>query len=157
MKPLAASLSARGHGSVQTLLQSGNVVLSAKSRSATTVCKAVELALREDFDLEVPVVVRGESVYRREVQSNPFGVEAEEAPATVHLFFRRAKSKLDVPGLDAAAAKDERWVSVDNVVYLHAPSGVARSKLVARPEKWMGCVTARNARTAGRLVALLDA
>jgi len=54
--------------------------------------------------------------------------------------------------LSALATKTEEFRLVERVLYLHAPDGIARSKLAARAEKALGVgVTARNLRTVRKL------
>jgi uncharacterized protein (DUF1697 family) len=77
---------------------------------------------------------------------------------TVHCFFLFAPAAApDIDGLNAATAAGEQWVLQKNVLYLHAPNGVGRSKLAASIEKRIGVpTTARNWRTVSQLCKIAD-
>src|SRR5690606_22081216 len=86
---------------------------------------------------------------------NPFkGVEAD--PKSVHLFFMATAPKApDMAALNNARQDSETFVLKDSVFYLHAPDGMARSKLAINAEKWLGVpATARNWRTVSKILEL---
>ena len=94
--------------------------------------------------------------FRRAAEDNPF---AAEEGKTVHLFF--LESVPPNPDLDAirALCRDyERWRLTDAMFYLHAPEGIARSRLAASVERKLGVgATARNWRTVGKVLELAEA
>ena len=84
---------------------------------------------------------------------NPFA--AEEA-RTVHLFFLdTAPGNPDLDALQGLSRDSERWQLSGAVFYLHAPEGIARSRLAAAVERKLGVgATARNWRTTGKVLSL---
>jgi uncharacterized protein (DUF1697 family) len=76
----------------------------------------------------------------------------------VHLFFLSAAPDGDAEDrLAAVVAASESFVLDGRILYLHAPDGIGRSKLVARAERLLGVgATARNWRTVTGLLALAD-
>lgn len=156
MKQLITALERAGLSDVQTLLQSGNVILQSAQRSTGAVEKRVHDAIQDEFSFDVSVMVRRAKELLADVDANPFAAEAEADPKTVHFFFRRTAEPIESSTLKKLRASDERTFARGKMFYLHAPSGIARSKLVARVDTVVGEATARNARTVSRIVALLD-
>lgn len=155
MKQLSVALERAGLSEVQTLLQSGNVVLKSQARSARAVEKKVHEAIAEEFGFDVSVLVRSTKVFLAEVANNPFVSQSEADPKSVHFFFRRSAEAIDDAALEKLRGPGEETQSVGSVFYLYAPSGIGRSKLVARASSVLGETTARNARTVSRLNGLL--
>lgn len=155
MKQLRTALEGAGLSEVQTLLQSGNVVLTSRQRSASAVEKRVHDAIAEEFGFEVSVLVRSAKVFLSEVANNPFVVHSEEDPKSVHFFFRRSAESIDNEALERLRGTGEETHLSGCVFYLYAPSGIGRSKLVAGASRLLGETTARNARTVSRLVGLV--
>lgn len=155
MKQLSKALEGAGLSDVQTLLQSGNLVIKSPQRSASAVEKRVHDAIREEFGFDVSVLVRTAKVFLAEVDASPFEAESEAEPKTVHYFFRRTDEAIDDAALKRLRGADEETHAAGKVLYLHAPSGIGRSKLAARAASVLGETTARNARTVARLVGLL--
>jgi uncharacterized protein (DUF1697 family) len=154
MKELRLAFEEAGCTGVQTYIQSGNVVCrSAASRAqglSTQVAAAV--TKRHGFTPGVMVLTRRE--LERAAADNPFP-EAEDDPKSLHLFFLGGSpTTADRAGLEALAARRERFVLKGKVFYLHAPAGFGASKLAARAERLLGVpATARNWRT---VMALLE-
>ncbi|MFK7998619.1 MAG: DUF1697 domain-containing protein [Polyangiales bacterium] len=155
MKQLSKALEGAGLSEVQTLLQSGNVVLKSPQRSASAVEKRVREAILAEFGFEVSVLVRSAKVFLSEVDANPFAAQSVADPKTVHFFFRRGDDVIDDAAVRKLQGADEETHAFGHVFYLHAPSGIGRSKLVARATSVLGETTARNARTVSRLNGLL--
>ena len=94
---------------------------------------------------------------RRAVQRNPFP-EAASTPKALHLFFLAGAP---VDGAEARLAEvataGERFALRDDVLYLHAPDGIGRSKLAASAERRLGvAATARNWRSVTAVLELAD-
>ena len=59
--------------------------------------------------------------------------------------------------IQALCSDSERWQLTDAVFYLHAPDGIARSKLADAAERKLGVgATARNWRTVSKLLELAE-
>ena len=73
------------------------------------------------------------------------------------VFLPEAPSAPDLGALDATAGPEERYVLEGGVFYLHAPSGIGRSKLAAGAEKHLGIpMPMRNWRTVRKLVEMVE-
>ena len=158
MAVLREVLEAAGCSGVRTHLQSGNAVLATPAGEPDdALAERLGTAVSERTGGTVAAHVLRRSELRRAVDRTPFP-EAGAAPRTVHLFFLSDTPDGDAEGrLAAVAAPSESFVLDGRMLYLHAPDGVGRSKLVARVERLVGvAATARNVRTVTALLALAE-
>ena len=71
MAELRSKLADEGYSDVATVLQSGNVIVSTESARADRVGSAVQRLLSDEFDVNVPCVVRSANQVRRVLERNP--------------------------------------------------------------------------------------
>jgi len=158
MKDLARLLESLDLRKVRTYLQSGNVVFQSSTKSPATLSNKIAAAISESRGFKPHVLVFSAAQLENAITANPFP-EAEADPKTLHLFFLASlPTDPDLESLAKLKAPDERFHLTDHVFYLHAPSGIARSKLAAQAEKRLGVpATARNWRTVMKLMDLAAA
>jgi uncharacterized protein (DUF1697 family) len=157
MPRLRDVLTDAGFGDVKTYVQSGNVVLSANG-SADQVGRECERLIAEEFELEIPVVVRTRAQLAKVVERNPFAKIATD-PKRYQVSFMTGKLPAAVERkLGEVAAPTERFVVSGREVYAWHPAGVARSKLWAMlAGRGLGVTaTARNWTTVTSLLGLAD-
>jgi uncharacterized protein (DUF1697 family) len=156
MGAVREALVAAGCRDVRTHLQSGNAVVRApRDGSDDALAERLGAAVSRRAGGSVTAHVIGVPELRRAVERNPFP-EAAVAPRTLHLYFL-----VETPDghaearLADAAAPSESFALDGRVLYLHAPEGIGRSKLVARVERLVGVsATGRNWRTVTAVLAL---
>ena len=155
MAELRRGLAEIGFEDVQTYIQSGNVILDAKSKSATSVAKKIAGHVEEAHGFRPAVMVLSPEDVQAAKDANPFP-QAEVDPKTLHFFFlERTAAKPDWEAIKKAQAASEDYHLTDRLFYLYAPDGIARSKLAANAEKYLGVTTtARNLRTVEKILAL---
>lgn len=155
MAELRSGLEGLGFEDVRTYIQSGNVVFRSAARSATQLAKKIADAVEASHGFRVPVLVLSAKELEAAARKNPFPQVSVEK--LLHFFFLFEKPKRpDLDALSALATKTEEFRLVERVFYLHAPDGMARSKLGAGAEKVLGVrVTARNLRTVRKLGELV--
>lgn len=158
MKDLAADLAAAGFSGVRTYLQSGNVVLQSRLKSATGVAARVADAIESRNGFRPAVLAVDRLRFLRIMAENPFP-EAVQDPARLHFFFLAGPAKdHDRAGIERLRKKSEAWRLTDSACYLHTPEGFGTSRLAAGLEKLLGVkATARNWRTVEALASMLDA
>ena len=157
MPELREALEDAGFEDVQTYVQSGNVLLSTKSKPEQTARKAERL-IKSRFGLEIAAVVRTRAELARVVKKNPLADVAKE-PKRYQVSFLDGKLPGEVVRkLEAAAADAERFVVDGREIYAWHPAGVARSKLWALlAGRNLGVTaTARNWTTVTALLELAD-
>lgn len=154
MANLRQLLADLGASDVQTYIQSGNAVFrhgSGAKGLSLRIADAIQAA--HGFRPATQLLTLAE--LRALADANPYP-EAASEPKTLHLFVLASKPKSpDLPALTHLAAKDERFHLGPRALYLHAPSGLARSKLATKAETLLGVpTTARNWRTVEKLLEL---
>jgi len=155
MAELRSDLESLGCEHVRTYIQSGNVVLRAATRSAASLGRTIGSRIEERHGFRPRLLVLSRDEMQAAVDANPFP-EAVADPKTLHFgFLAEPPSDPDLEALEEARAPTERYELTDGVLYLHAPQGIARSKLAANAEKHLGVVmTARNFRTVEKLLSM---
>lgn len=145
MTDLRAALTAIGCTDIQTYIQSGNAVVTGGRDLAT--------ALRREIDqrhgFEPVVIVLDADELARVMATNPYAVVGSSRPTSVHVYFLEARPAEDAPArLQALCAPGESFELSGRVLYLHAPEGIGRSRLVKGLDRALGCAaTGRNWRT----------
>jgi uncharacterized protein (DUF1697 family) len=91
-------------------------------------------------------------------ESNPFP-EAVEPAKFLHVsFLLSPPDNPDLETLENLKKPTERFELIANAFYLHAPDGIARSKLVEKVDKCLGVqTTSRNWRTVSKIAELAEA
>lgn len=154
MAELRSALTAAGARDVATYIQSGNIALDFDGDDHELI-NLVERALREEFDVEVPVVIVEQEDIASIIDSAPFGPDAD--PAISLIYF--AGSAVDVPqvnAIDESKYPEDEITAASSVVYVAYGTGQSRSKLsVDALERAAGCtLTGRNLRSAAKLLDL---
>ena len=158
MADLRDIFTAAGCAAVQTYIQSGNVMFEVEQDLAERVPEVVTRAIRRQFGYETAVVMRSGEELRRVVASNPFDTSGD--PRFLQVAFLE-----DTPGAEAVSRLDPQRSPPDAFavrgrnVYLHYPSGVARSKLTNEylAAQLQTASTMRNWRTVLKLLKMVDA
>ncbi len=155
MSDLRGYFEKAGAFGVSTYIQSGNVVFTAAPRGASPVCEAVTKAIREHHGFEVPIVCRSAVALREIVERCPF-----EDRENVHVVFLSAKpANTTVASLAKDRSPGDTFIVVGDVMYLHVPNGMSRTKLT---NAWIDAQlkvtsTARNWRTVTALMGMCSA
>jgi uncharacterized protein (DUF1697 family) len=155
LRELAADL---GYTDVATYVQSGNLVVSAKTNKPAEVERAVAKAIHDDLGLEIAVMVRDRDELAAALAANPFA-DIVENPAWMHISFLASQPEAaKLKALDRGEFEPERFEFGDRCMYLWYPGGSGRSKLAAAPwDRRLGVRgTARNVRTVATLLDMLD-
>lgn len=157
MAALAATFESAGCRSVQTYIQSGNVVFSSPTKSRQNLRKRLGEVIEDQFGFRPHILLLSEGDFRAAIANNPF-LDAIAEPKTLHFFFLDSSpSSPDMEGIDKLALPSERFELIDAVFYLHAPDGFGRSKLATGAERKLGeSATARNFTTIQKLSERLD-
>lgn len=158
MEALRAMHERIGHREVKNYIQSGNVVF-ATDDPAEDVVKACAVGFAQAFGFSSRVMLVGADRWAEIVAGNPYAEAAAEDPKTVHVGV--CLGRPDAAKLAALLAKTkgrEAFEIRDDVVYLHAPDGVGRSKFAEGLEKAAGVpMTMRNWRTMEALQEMAEA
>lgn len=159
MPALRDYVEAAGGANARTYLQSGNVVFEALDDQAPNIGAAISDRLRDDLGLTVPVVLIRADELGAITAANPF-LRDGRPESQLHLMVLSAEPTGErIAKLDPDRSAPDAFVVAGRAIYLHLPSGVARSKLTNDYfDRTLGVVsTNRNWRTVGKLLELSDA
>ncbi len=159
MRDLVRLFEAGGAEEVRTYVQSGNVVFRAGVKAAKGMAARIRGAIADEYDYDVPVLLRTAQAWSRVVESNPFLEQGCEL-AHLHVAFLEDKpTRAGAAALDPERSPGDEFRVLGKEVFLHLPNGVARSKLTGTylEGKLGTTVTARNWRTVTRLQGLAQA
>ncbi|WP_420443494.1 DUF1697 domain-containing protein [Candidatus Poriferisodalis sp.] len=157
MAQLRSVLVDRGYHDVATVLQSGNVILTAESAVPEEVAAAVQQLLSEEFDVNVPCVARTADQIRAVLGRNPLREAATDNSRYLVNFLS------EEPGVAAAAVlleedhSPEALAIAGTEAFVWTPEGVKAMTLsYAYLEKRLGIVaTARNWNTLQKIATKL--
>jgi uncharacterized protein (DUF1697 family) len=157
MAKLREALEAAGFDDVRTHLQSGNVVLSSKSKPEQTARKCERL-IKAEFGLEIDVVVRTPADLARVVKRDPLGKVAKDPKRYQVSFLAGQLPAASKRKLEEAVEEPEQLVVSGREIYAWHPNGVARSRLWASlAGRGLGVsATARNWTTVRKLLELAE-
>lgn len=149
MKELAQLLEDNGHKRVQTYIQTGNVILQSKTASS----EALSKLMNSRFGFSPDIIVIEKSEFATIVQRNPYHCKDGKL---IHFYFCDESPVLNNEKISHYKADSEKISVVGNVLYLSAPDGIGRSKLVANMAICLGVsTTGRNLNTVNKLSDLL--
>jgi uncharacterized protein (DUF1697 family) len=156
MKELKTVFEDMGHEGVRTYLQSGNVILEARSSSSKKLAAEIEDAVFKAFGVKSSVILRTAKDLQRTVEGNPFPVKGAKPTSLQVMFLADRPSPSAVKSLDPDRSPPDQFHVKDREVYLWLPNGGARSKLTNDYfEKRLGTrATARNWNTITKLLDL---
>lgn len=129
MADLRQMLAAEGFQTVETYIQSGNVLFAsndAKSQCSRVIAELLEKAC----GTPVRVFVKNAKELAEVAAGNPFLDEPSIDPSTLHVTFLQEKPKRPtLAKLAEIHARDDRYAAVGDIIYLHCPNGYGRTKI----------------------------
>ncbi|MCZ6698847.1 MAG: DUF1697 domain-containing protein [Planctomycetota bacterium] len=157
MKDLVRELEALDLRDVRTYIQSGNAVFESPKKVPATLGARIASRIEKRHGFKPQVLILSAGALEKAIRSNPFP-EAASEPKSLHFCFLASLPRSpDIDALTAAQTRTERFRLIGQVLYLHTPDGIGRSKLAATVEKALGVtVTARNWRTVDSLREMLS-
>jgi uncharacterized protein (DUF1697 family) len=157
MGPLRELLGSLGYGDVQTLGQSGNVVLTSDA-TPDRLAGELERAIADGLGIDPKVVVRTRDELADVIARDPLGDVATEPRRYQVSFLSAAPDPAVVEELSAADVAPERIVIAGREIYAWHPNGIQRSPAAALlTDKRLGVIaTARNWNTVTKLLELAD-
>lgn len=156
MAEFRTALEELGHGSVRTLLNSGNAVFSSTENSTSQLANGIANVVEARFGVVTPVIVKSAAELDAIVKNNPFP-PPEAAHSRFLVAFAMDTNRLhELAALSSLVQPDERFSVTEHAAYLHCPGGLLESKvgkaIVGRAGR---SITTRNWATVLKLSALL--
>jgi uncharacterized protein (DUF1697 family) len=129
MERLREQCTQLGFENVRTYVQSGNVLFEADG-SAAKCCQTLEKKLAGQTTLPVSVVVRTGADLKRVIAVNPYlRVKGVDRSRLAVAFLSAAPSKETMKKLSAMDFGPDRFSAAGKDIFLHCPTGYARTKL----------------------------
>ena len=155
MRDFSAILESLGHEEVATYIQSGNAVFRNSARDAGAVAASIREAIDDKFEFAPDVLVVSRQELHDAVKKNPYAGAVDDHKALHVSFLAEKPTSPDLETMSKLAAESESFTLDGRCFYLHAPDGMARSRLAAKVEKLLGvAATSRNWRTVNRLLTM---
>ena len=150
MVELRELLNELGFQSIQTYIQSGNIILDS-DETKTVICQKIKEAIANKFEYDVPVLVRTSKEWKKAIDKYPFSIENEKIVAFTFLDKVSKETEIEVKGI-----KEDQYKIDRDVVYLHCPSGFGKTKLTNNIfEKKLNVIaTTRNYKTTIKLLEM---
>jgi uncharacterized protein (DUF1697 family) len=159
MADLRAMTATLGLDDPRTLLQSGNLVFSAKSQPAAKLEQLLEAATKKHIGVECSYLLRTADEWKKLMVANPFKAEAKSDPSHLAVTFcREAPAASALATLRADARGEEDFAAVGRELFVWYPDGMGESKLaLALSKNRLGTIcTARNWNTVTKVGVLLE-
>jgi uncharacterized protein (DUF1697 family) len=156
MADLREALTATGYADVATLLQSGNVVLTA-DQPAGTVARGVQKVMQERFGLAVEVIVRTRKAVRHVVEHDPFHAVADDGSRYFVGFLAAPPDNGFSTTLSTLDRGDDLYTVDSAELYVWCPHGPLESPFMTALGKVKSgpTMTVRNWNTVQKLAAML--
>ena len=157
MKDLAEVFVQAGCSSVETYIQSGNVIFSANRTTSENLSDVLKTKIEDRFGFQVPVVLRTADQLEQTVRNNPFLKNGSDEE-TLHVLFLADLPHPDcVNALDPNRSSPDEFIVCGQEIYLRLPGGVAGTKLTNQyfDSKLRTIGTMRNWRTVTTLLELV--
>lgn len=122
-----------GFGEVKTYIQSGNVIFYSEKRDIQEVERIIESAIFLDYNFDVPVQVIPVLKMKKVEAQNPFITIGLDDVKKLHVtFLEKVPDEESVKALQELVDEEEsedKFMIVDDVVYIHCPGSYAKTKL----------------------------
>lgn len=117
-----------GFQNVDTYIQSGNVIFSAKETSAEKLSLIISSAIKNQFGFDVQVIVITPEAIELALK-NPFIKKKKDIDKLYTIFLSKEPSKTSIVSLNKDAYLPEEYIIKGKCVYLFAPNGYGKAKL----------------------------
>jgi uncharacterized protein (DUF1697 family) len=121
-------LSGLGYTNVATLLNSGNAVFRAPKLAEAKHAASIAKALRDELNLQVPVVVKSAKDLAAVVADNPIKVGAEEHSRFLVAFTQESQALASLAAIQPLVLPQERFAIGKHAAYLFCAAGILHSK-----------------------------
>ncbi|MBI9102495.1 MAG: DUF1697 domain-containing protein [Spirochaetales bacterium] len=155
MNELVLLMEEAGCHGIKTYIQSGNAVFRAKPNERGKIKIEIGDRILKKYNFRPGIFVLEAEDFKKSISKSPFIPEDDK---NIHFYFLESTPpNPDIKNLNKIKKDSEEFYLLNDVLYLHAPEGIGRSKLAARVEKAMGIpATARNGRSVKKIMEILE-
>lgn len=157
MAELREVLSETGLKSIQTYIQSGNIVLESENHSKKDLQESIEKVIDDHFGFHVPVLVKSVIDIKHILENNPFNNKEDLESNRIYfvLLFQKPSDEKIILFKEEHYPK-EKWQIVGDCLYLCCENGYGKAKLNNNvvERKLKVDATTRNHKTMEKLLEL---
>jgi len=147
MKELTNVMLSAGLTDVKTYIASGNVVFRSE-RGEQEIEALIGDLVETNFGFRPAVFLITLAHLEKALAGNPYRNHEHQGKAQHVFFFKAPPTKVDHDLLDSLKADGEAYEITDELMYLYAPEGIGRSKMVEKIGRAIKAdMTARNLNT----------
>ena len=157
MDRLRESLKQLDFAKTQTYIQSGNIIFSCEKTDHLILETKISKLILENWDFEVPVIVRELGELIKIKNGNPFLKDVGIDTSKLHVsFLSNTPKKESINGLSNFKSPSEQFIIIEKEMYFYFPNGVGKSKLTNKllERKLSVTCTSRNWRTVNKLIEI---
>ena len=157
MADLRTTLQKLPFESVETYIQSGNIVFKTVGASITQLQESIKKQIGITFGFDVPVVVKLAHDFRQILRDSPYTEAVDiEAKRIYYTFFNNRPSQDAILNLDQSDYPNELFEITPNCIYLNCTNGMGKAKLTNNiiEKKLDVQATTRNHRTMVKLMEM---
>lgn len=119
-----------GFTSIQTYIQSGNVVFRSENSDPVSLEKMISQQILKSTGFEVPVIVLDLADLKEIISNNPFLTDSSKEISHLHVTILSAiPDDVIAEKMNAKKSPDEDYSFVGRAIYLYCPNGYGRTKL----------------------------
>ncbi|HKK40863.1 MAG TPA: DUF1697 domain-containing protein [Bacteroidales bacterium] len=157
MADLKLSYGKLGFRDVKNYLQSGNIIFNSGENDPVPLGNMISVRLKEEFGLDVPVIVLSINTLQRILENNPFRDDLLKDKARQYItYLFSTPGEYDITGINAAVLAGEEISISNRAAYLYCPGGYGRTKLSNTfiEKKLKVPATTRNIKTSEALLRM---
>lgn len=142
---------------IQTYVQSGNVIFSSKENEPKKLEKIISSKIKSEFGFDVPVIVLSVRTLEKIIEDNSFTKDKLKDTSFLHVTFLADKvTQFDKESITDKKLPNEEIRFAPNAIYLYCPDGYGRTKLNNNflESKLKVTATTRNWKTTTELLKL---
>lgn len=156
MSELKTLFEEKGFQDVETYIQSGNVIFSAREKSNKKLEDKISSAVKSKFGFDVNVVVVTPEEIEYVIQNNPFLEKKKDELKLYVTFLSENPSVENIKKLNSMDYSPEEFIMDGSYIYLFLPNGYGKARLNNNlfENKLKVFGTTRNWKTVNKLLAL---
>lgn len=129
MSELKTLFEEKGFQDVETYIQSGNVILSAKEKSNKKLEDKISSTIKSKFGFDVNAIVVTPEEIGHVIQSNPFLKKKKDTEKLYVTFLSENPSAENIKKLKAVDYSPEEYFIDKRFIYLFEPTGYGKARL----------------------------
>ena len=158
MADLKSMFEGLGYSEVLTYIQSGNVIFTSENHiTETEMAEAIEIAIKNKFGFDVPVIVLAAKEIQNTFKNNPFYGATDTDISKLHMTFLADEPKIELLNkIQALDFSPDKFDIIGRTVFIYCEGKYHQSKLTNNffESKLKTSATTRNLKTVKKLCEL---